>query len=127
MSLDSTSSSRSFGTDFAITLLALAVSLFFAAQLNATSNQKKVVAWQMTNGDKQITNIKANEEQLNNIIKQQGDTVNQVAKLEKELTGIFEDLLRVAEDMNDPDAQAIVKKYGIAKNKNAAKEEKKDK
>jgi predicted transcriptional regulator len=116
MSLDPNPSSRSAGTNFAIALLALAVALFFAAQINATGNQKKVVTWQMSNGDKQIENIKANEGQMKDVIKQQEEVVGQVAKLQAEYQSIFEDLLSLAEDEKDPDAQAIVKKFGIARN-----------
>lgn len=122
MSLEPNPPVRSSGVALAITLLALAVALFFAAQINATSSQKKVVAWQMTNGDKQISNIKANEEQLKKIIEQQGETVKQVIKLEKGLTKIFEDLLEVAKD--DADAKAVVTKFGIKKQENEKKEDK---
>jgi predicted transcriptional regulator len=117
MSLDPNPPARSAGTNFALTLLALSLVLFFAAQINATGNQKKVVSWQMTNGDKQIENIKANEAQLKDVIKQQDDVVKQVAKLQAEYQSIFEELLRMAEEDKDPEAQAIIKHFGIARQK----------
>ncbi|HEV7405334.1 MAG TPA: hypothetical protein VGO11_20490 [Chthoniobacteraceae bacterium] len=127
MSIDPNSSSRGSGTNLAITLLALAVALFFAAQINATGNQKKVVTWQMSNGDKQIENIKANEGQMKDVIKQQEGVVTQVVALQAEYQKIFEELLSLAEDDKDADAQAIVKHFGIARNKGADKDKEKEK
>jgi predicted transcriptional regulator len=128
MSLDPRTSSPSAGNGFAIALVALAIAFFFAAQLNATSNQKKMLSWQMNNGDKQIENVKANEKQLTDIIKQQDEVVKQVVALQSEYQKIFEELLALAEDDKDADSQAIIKHYGIARNdKKAAAEKDKEK
>ena len=126
MSLDPNPSSSRAGTGYAIALLALAIAFFLGAQLNATGNQKKMLTWQMNNGDKQVENVKANEKQLNDIIKQQDEVVKQVVALQAEYQKIFEELLALAEDDKDADAQAIVKHYGIARNdkKPAADKEK---
>ncbi len=126
MSIDSNPSNRSAGTNLALTMLAAAIAIFFAAQLNATGSQKKVVAWQMSNGDKQIENIKANEAQMKEVIEKQKDVVVQVGKLQTEYQAIFEELLKYAEDDNDPDAKAIVAKYGIARQKKPENTEKKE-
>ena len=127
MSIDSNPSNRSSGTNLALTLLAAAVAIFFWAQINATASQKKVVSWQMSNGDKQIENIKANAAQMKDVIEKQKDVVVQVGKLQTEYQAIFEELLGLAEDDKDPDAKAIVAKYGIARQKKPeTKDEKKD-
>ena len=127
MSLDPNSASRGAGTHFALALLALAIAFFFAAQINATGNQKKMLSWQMSNGDKQIENAKANEKQLAEIIKQQDVSVQQVVKLQTEYKNIFEELLALADD-GDADAKAVVKQFGIARNdkKPADKEKEKE-
>lgn len=116
MSLDPNSNSRGAGIHFALALLALAITFSFAAQITATSNQKKNLSWQMTNGDKQIENAKANEKKLAEIIEQQKVGVAQVVKLQTEYKNIFEELLALAEDDKDPDAKAVVKQFGIARN-----------
>jgi hypothetical protein len=128
MSLEPNSPVRSTGTQFAIALLALAVALFFAAQIGAGAKQSKMMSWQMSNGDKQIATAKTNETQFGELIKQQDVVVKQVVVLQSEYQKIFEELLALAED-KDPDAEAIVKHWNIARNndKKPAADKEKDK
>lgn len=116
MSLDPNPPSRATGTQFALALLALAVALFFAAQIGAAAKQSKMMSWQMSNGDKQIATAKTNETQFKDLIKQQDVVVKQVAVLQSEYQKIFEELLTLAEKDKDPDADAIVKHWNISRN-----------
>jgi hypothetical protein len=116
MSLDPNPPSRSSGIAYAIALLALAVSLFFAAQIGASAKQSKMMSWQMSNGDKQIATAKTNETQFKKLIEQQDGLVKQVARLQSEYQTIFEELLTLAEKDKDPDAERIVQNWKIARN-----------
>src|SRR4051794_19147818 len=116
MSLDPNPPSRATGTQFAIALLAIALALFFAAQIGAAAKQSKMMSWQMDNGKKQIETATANEAQFKELIKQQDVVVKQVATLQSEYQKIFEELLTLADKDKDPDAQAIVERWKIARN-----------
>src|SRR3954453_23371222 len=126
MSLDPNPPSRT-GTQFALALLAMAVALFFAAQIGAAAKQSKMMSWQMDNGKKQIETATANEGQFKELIKQQDVVVKQVATLQSEYQKIFEELLALAEKDKDPDADAIVKHWNIARNNNKPADADKDK
>jgi hypothetical protein len=127
MSLDPNPPSRATGTQFAIALLALAIALFFAAQIGAAAKQSKMMSWQMDNGKKQIETATTNEGQFKELIKQQDTVVKQVAVLQSEYQKIFEELLTLAEKDKDPDADAIIKHWKIERSDKKAADADKDK
>lgn len=127
MSLDPNPPARTAGTHFAIALLALAVSLFFAAQIGAAAKQSKMMSWQMDTGKKQIETATANEAQFKELIKQQDVVVKQVATLQSEYQKIFEELLNLAEKDKDPDAAEIIKQWNIQRNDRKPADADKDK
>ena len=113
-----TAPSRSSGVPLTLALIGLTIAVFLGSQIGNAGAQNKAVAFNMTNGEKQIAGAKENETALKNLIEQQAKTVEQAGAVQAEYQKLFEELLEISKD--DADAKAIIDKWKIQKTDNNA-------
>ncbi len=101
-----------------ITLLALAIAVFIAAQIASVDRGEKTMRWQLANYDKQKENLQNAQNKLTDLIKKREELVKQSTQVQQQYTALLNDVLELAKD--DADAKSIVQKWGIQRNANAA-------
>lgn len=117
-----------FSIHLPVTLVALALTLFFALNVGGAKQTAANLVWQNDNNDKQIKALKEQRANNEKSLEQNKPYVAIAEQTQKQFGEVMKDLLEIAQD-GDKDAQLIVKTYGIASNDNkpAAEEKKEDK
>lgn len=107
--------SRSLSVHIPVTLLSLAIAIFFASQIGAASRTSATITWQLTNLDKGLGELKTAGKQLDDLIVQAKTVVEQATKVQENYTNLFKEVLTLAK-AGDKDAQAVVEKWKIQSN-----------
>jgi flagellar biosynthesis/type III secretory pathway M-ring protein FliF/YscJ len=118
---------RSISVHIPVTLLALAIAVFFASQIGAATRSIETMNWQKDNSEKQIKQLEDGEKQLTELVEKRKELVGQSQKVQEQYTALLKDVLDLSK--TDNDAAEVVKKYNIqqaAPPDGAKKEEKKD-
>jgi hypothetical protein len=116
---------RSISVHIPITMLALAIAVFFASQIGAATRSLETMDWQKDNYEKQIKQLGEAEKQVAELVENRKDLVGQSQKVQEQYTALLKDVLELAK--TDNDAAEVVKKYNIQQGApDAKKEEKKE-
>lgn len=117
---------RSISVHIPVTLLSLAIAVFFASQIGAATRSLETMDWQKDNFEKQIKQLTEAEKQVADLVENRKDLVGQSLKVQEQYTALLKDVLELAK--TDGDAAEVVKKYNIQQGapEGAKKEEKKD-
>ena len=118
---------RSISVHIPVTLLALAIAVFFASQIGAATRSLETMDWQKDNYEKQIKQLGDAEKQAAELVENRKELVGQSQKVQEQYTALLKDVLDLAK--TDADAAEVVKKYNIQQGAPAAdaKKEEKDK
>jgi flagellar biosynthesis/type III secretory pathway M-ring protein FliF/YscJ len=119
---------RSLSVHIPITLLALAIAVFFASQIGAATRNLDTMNWQSENYDKQSKQLEDGEKQLTELFEKRKEVVGQSQKVQEQYTALLKDVLELSK--TDKDAAEVVEKWKIqqaAPSEETKKEEKKDK
>jgi F0F1-type ATP synthase membrane subunit b/b' len=102
---------RSISVHIPLTLVALALSVFFYSQIGAADRTSETIKWQLTNIDKQLAQIKDGEKQLKELITNREELVKQSQAVQQQYTALLTDVLELSK--TDEDARKIVEKWNI--------------
>ena len=124
--MDSENQNPFFSLHLPVTLIALALTLFFALNISGAKQTAENLQWQNTNNTNQIAALKLQREGNEKTLEQNKQYVATAEQTRKQFEEIAKDLLEIA-NAGDEDAKLICKTYGIAANDTApAPVEKKD-
>jgi uncharacterized membrane-anchored protein YhcB (DUF1043 family) len=112
MSPDSSPSSMS--VHLPASLIALSLAIFLGAQIGAANQGTKTMKWQLTNLEKQGTQLDEAKKQLGEAIVKSDELVKQTAVVQQQYTALLNDVLDLSK--NDKDAAKIVDKWKIQRN-----------
>ena len=98
-------------SNYALSLLALAASVFLGAQLGAVQRGSETMRWQQANTEKQIESLKESKERFAEAIIKRDEQVKQSGQVQTQYTALFNDILDLAK--KDEDAKKVVQKWGI--------------
>jgi hypothetical protein len=115
---DDRPAASSLGVHLPLSLLALTLAVFLAAQIGAAQSGGKVMRWQLENVDKQIENVKTAQKQYGESIQKRDEMVKQAGQVQQQYTALLNEVLDLAKD--DEDARTVVPKWGIQRNQAAA-------
>jgi septal ring factor EnvC (AmiA/AmiB activator) len=99
-----------------LALFALAIAIFFAAQISTVNRSGKTMRWQLANFDKQNSNLKDAQKQFAELLQAREKLVKQSGQVQEQYTALFNDVLDLAKD--DADAKTVVEKWGIQRQPN---------
>jgi flagellar biosynthesis/type III secretory pathway M-ring protein FliF/YscJ len=102
---------RSISVHIPVTMLALAIAVFFASQIGAATRSLDTMNWQGENYDKQFKQLEESEKQLIELVKQREELVGQSKKVQEQYTALLKDVLELSK--TDNDAAEVVKKWNI--------------
>jgi septation ring formation regulator EzrA len=94
-----------------VTLVALALSIFFASQIGNAQRGVDTIRWQLENVDKQMTQLKEGQKQLGDLVSQREDSVKQAQAVQQQYNALLNDVMELAR--TDADAQKIIEKWKI--------------
>jgi len=92
-------------------LVALALCLFFAAQIASIGQTAKVISWQISSNTNQGQALDETEKQLRELSVQREALVKQSAQVKNQYVSLLNDVLELAK--TDDDAKKIVEKWNI--------------
>jgi hypothetical protein len=95
-------------------LLCLAIAIFMASQIGATTRAKVTMNWQLDNLEKQSAQLKEAKAKFADAVVKRDDIVKKVDSLQQQYTALLTDVLDLA--ATDPDAAKVVEKYKIQRN-----------
>ncbi len=98
-------------THFATGLVALAISLFFVAQIGSIAQGAKVINWQISSNTTQSKALDETEKQLRELSVQREALVKQSEQVKSQYVALLNDVLELAK--TDEDAKKIVEKWNI--------------
>src|SRR4051812_15551981 len=101
-----TTQPRSISVHFPLTLLSLALAVFFWSQIGAASRTSDTITWQLGNLDKGLAEVKDGQKQLSELITKQGPVLEQAKAVQEQYTKLLNDVLDLAKA--DPDAQKVI-------------------
>lgn len=118
---------RSISVHIPVTLLSLAIAVFFASQIGAATRSLDTMDWQRENYEKQIKQLGEAEKQVAELVENRKEIVGQSQKVQEQYTALLKDVLELAK--TDADAAEVIKKWNIqqAPPTGEAKKEEKDK
>jgi hypothetical protein len=102
---------RSLSVHIPVTLLALAIAVFFASQIGAATRSLDTMNWQSDNYTKQIKQLEDGEKQLTELVEKRKELVGQSQKVQEQYTALLKDVLDLAK--SDADAKEVVEKWKI--------------
>lgn len=102
---------RSISVHIPVTLLSLAIAVFFASQIGAATRSVQTMDWQKENHEKQIKQLEDGEKQLTQLVENRKEVVGQSQKVQEQYTALLKDVLDLAK--TDADAAEVVKKWNI--------------
>ncbi len=105
------SDSCSMNSNLPVTLLALAATVFIAAQLGSIQTGAKTMKWQSTNLDKQITSLKEAKKSNAELIPKRDELVKQATQVQAQYSSLLNEVLDLAK--TDEDAKKVIQKWGI--------------
>ena len=118
-----------FSIHLPLTLIAIALALFFKLNIGGAKQTAENLVWQNKNNTEQIKNLKEQHAGNEKALEGNKQYVATAEQTKKQFGEIMKDLIEIA-DSGDEDAKLIVKTYGIANDAKAPaddkKEEKKD-
>ena len=94
-----------------LTLIAIALSLFFAMQNKSISQNDERMKWQHNNADKAIKSLQEAKTNLEKNVEDRKALVAQSEQTQKQFTEMMKELNDLA--ATDKDAEKIIKGYGI--------------
>ncbi len=101
-----------FSVHVPITLIAIALSLFFAMQNKSISQNDDRMKWQHTNADKAIKSLQEAKATLEKNVEGRKALVAQSEQIQKQFTDMMKELNDLARG-GDKDAEKIITGYGI--------------
>lgn len=102
---------RTLSVHIPVTLLSLAIAVFLASQIAAASRQTETGKWQLGTLDKNMSELKAAEKQLDDISTQAKPMLETAKKVQEMWTNLFKDVLELSK--TDNDAKAVIEKWKI--------------
>lgn len=112
-----------FSVHVPVTLVAIALSLFFVMQNKSIGLNDERMKWQHTSADKAIKNLKEAQVALDKNIEERNPLVAQSEQVQKQFTDVMKELSELARG-GDKDAEKIMTGYGIKVNEPAAADKK---
>jgi cell shape-determining protein MreC len=109
---------QNLGIHLPVALLAAAFCVFLFSQISNLSQNRSSMRWQSDNLDRQIVALTESEKNLEGLVKQREALVQQSQQVQSRYTEMLNDLLKLAE--TDKDAAAVVEKFKVSKQQNAA-------
>lgn len=101
-----------------LTLLTLAVALYFLSQLGSVRQSTQTMAWQDERADKLIDKLTESQATLTKSVEANNPLVAQSEQTQKQFSEIVKELDEIARG-GDKDAETIIKGYGIKVNDTA--------
>lgn len=114
---------RSISVHIPITMLALAIAVFFASQIGAATRSLETMDWQKDNYEKQIKQLGEAEKQVAELVENRKELVGQSLKVQEQYTALLKDVLELAK--TDKDAAEVVQRYNIQQGAPETKKEEK--
>ncbi len=108
---------RSLSVHIPVTLLSLALAIFFASQIGAASRTSATITWQLNNLDKGLGELKTAQKQADELLAQAKAVVDQAGKVQENYTNLFKEVIELAK--TDKDAKGVVEKWKIQVNEPA--------
>lgn len=102
-------------------LVALALCLFFAAQIASIAQTAKIIDWQISSNTNQSQALDETEKQLRELSAQREALVKQSEQVKSQYVSLLNDVLELAK--TDDDAKTIVEKWNIRQQESAASPE----
>ncbi len=96
---------------FATGLVALAIALFFAAQIGSIAQSAKIINWQISSNTTQSQALDETQKQLRDLSVQREALVKQSEQVKSQYVSLLNDVLELAK--TDDDAKKIVEKWNI--------------
>ncbi len=115
-----------FSVHVPLTLIAIALSLFFAMQNKSISQNDDRMKWQHTNADKAIKSLQEAKVTLEKNVEERKALVAQSEQTQKQFTEMMKELNDLARG-GDDDAKKIITGYGIKINDPAPEAKAEDK
>ncbi|HET6410156.1 MAG TPA: hypothetical protein VFG14_19860 [Chthoniobacteraceae bacterium] len=102
---------RSISVHIPVTLLSLALAVFFFSQIGAATRSSDTMVWQRDNYDKQIKQLEEGDKQVAELVEKRKELVGQSQKVQEQYTALLKDVIELAK--TDGDAAEVVKKWNI--------------
>ena len=99
------------GFHLPLALLASTVAILLVSQIGSAQQSTGFIRWQSDALAKQLESLQTLDKQADQAIEKRNVLVKQTGELKAQLETVLKDLLELAKD--DPDAQEIIKKYGV--------------
>jgi len=96
---------------FATGLVALAICIFFAAQIGSIAQGAKIINWQISSNTTQSQALDDTEKQLRELSVQREALVKQSEQVKSQYVALLNDVLELAK--TDDDTKTIVEKWNI--------------